>query len=81
MSQELYPVVVKVLKKDETHGVKIEDGFMPDYAPKFVAAASATQARELVLVELVKAEAYDPADPMVAIEVCCPFTRVNAAAQ
>ena len=73
MKQQVFPVVVKTLTKLEDKDVKVEKGVMPDYAPKFVLASSATQAREIVFVELVKAEVYDPADPMVSIEVCSPF--------
>jgi hypothetical protein len=69
---QVFPVVVKKLKKDEK-GRKVEDGCMPDYAPAFIEAESATQAREIVLAKLVKEDIYDPADPMVSITACSPF--------
>ena len=68
-----YPVVVHKLVKDEKTGRKTAKEMMPDYSPKMVAATSSTQARELVLAELIKADIYDPADPMVQITVCSPF--------
>jgi len=69
----IFPVVVKKLKKIEDKDVKVENGVMPDYAPKFVLAESSSQAREITLVELIKADVYDAEDPMVKIEVCSPF--------
>ena len=81
--QQSFPVVVVKLKKDD-QGRKVEDGVMPDYNPKVIRAVNAEQAREVVLVELIKAgdnteggmPVYDPADPMLRIEVCTPFAPV-----
>lgn len=77
MKKQLYPVLVKKLKKIEDKDIKVEDGVLSDYCPKMVLAASPEQARELVLVELLQADGvYDAEDPMVNIEVCAPFTPV-----
>ncbi len=74
MKKSLFPVIVKKLKKIVEKDIKVEDGVLADYCPKMVFAASAEQARELVLVELLQAEGvYDAEDPMVNIEVCQPF--------
>lgn len=69
--------LVKVVKGERE--TKVENDFVPEYIAKPVPAESAQQAYELVLAELIKAEAYDPADPLVEIEVCAPFAPVSAA--
>lgn len=73
---QTFPVIVKKLKKLEDKDVKVEDGVLDDYAPKFVQAPNAQAARDLVFAELVTAGAYDAADPMHKIEVCSPFSPV-----
>jgi hypothetical protein len=68
----MFPVQVRKLEQDDK-GNKKSGKMMSGYAPKFVEAESSRQAYEIVLAELIKAEVYDPADPMVRIEPLSPF--------
>lgn len=70
---QLFPVVVKVLKKTE-NGSKVETGeYKEGFAPKFVPADSGAMAREIVMAELIKADEYDAADPMLSVRSCNPL--------